>query len=150
MNSVTKNNVILKRLLYWNSLSPVCETETLPLHHRDTANREDSLIDPNSYFSGFSEFAEFSKFCSIQENPNTLSWHHFVTSFNSRDTLPRCCCLFHSCSFFLILILIHEYWKFCLLSPHEYIITYLPVLMACGSDVYEFFWFWIRKSSEFN
>ena len=37
-----KNNTILKRLLYSNPLSPVWETEILPLCHRDTANREDS------------------------------------------------------------------------------------------------------------
>ena len=37
-----KNNIILKRLLGLNPISPVSETETLPLSHRDTANREDS------------------------------------------------------------------------------------------------------------
>ena len=37
-----KNIIILKRLLGSNPLSPVWETETLPLCHRHTANREDS------------------------------------------------------------------------------------------------------------
>ena len=36
-----KNNIILKRLLGSNSLSPVWETEILPLCHRVTGNRAD-------------------------------------------------------------------------------------------------------------
>ena len=37
-----KNNIIFKTwLLQSNLLSPVWETETLPLSHRDTTDRED-------------------------------------------------------------------------------------------------------------
>ena len=39
----TDKNIILKRFLYSNPLSPMRETETLPLWRRDTADRE--LLD---------------------------------------------------------------------------------------------------------
>ena len=37
-----KNNIIIKKLIYLNLLSPVLETAILPLCHRDTANRKGS------------------------------------------------------------------------------------------------------------
>ena len=37
-----KNNIIFEKIAVLNPLSPVREIDTLPLYHRDTANREDS------------------------------------------------------------------------------------------------------------
>ena len=54
-----KNTMILGRLLVSSPLSLVWETDTLPLCHRDTVNREDSYIDPNSGFSDLSEFLNY-------------------------------------------------------------------------------------------
>ena len=63
LNSVTKDIIILKRLLGSNPLSPVWETETLPLCHRYTANRRqlNSSQFMLQWFLRFPEFAEFSE-----------------------------------------------------------------------------------------
>ena len=59
LNSVTKNFNQKARLQGWDPGSPVQETETPPLYHRDNCNRADPHTEPNSASDDFSDSLNF-------------------------------------------------------------------------------------------